>query len=67
MGEAIEKYTASSLEDVANYFETLGSDQIASMRWRKTKRGQDECKVRANVWKDAASILRNTTITGDAS
>ena len=54
--------TAESLEDIAQFFETLASDQIGSIRWQSTRRAKDECSIKAAVWKDAAALLRQTTI-----
>lgn len=54
--------TANSLVDIAEYFEMLASDQLASKRWQSTKRAKDECDIRAQVWSDAAATLRETEI-----
>jgi hypothetical protein len=47
-----------TLEEIASYFDVLASDQVASKRWQSTKRDKTECDIRADVWKDAAEILR---------
>lgn len=56
-------YTAASLEEIAEAFETYASDQIACKRWQQTARAKRDCDIRAAVWNDAASILRQTKIT----
>ena len=56
------RYSAASLAEIADYFETLASDQIGSKRFQSTKRGKDECDARAAVWREAAEILRATDI-----
>lgn len=59
-------YTASGLADIADAFDLYASDQLAARRWQSTAKGKRECEIRADVWKDAAEILRATTITGAA-
>lgn len=54
-----------SLGEIADYFETLASDQITSKRWQSTVKAKTECDTKAAVWRDAASILRQCKITGD--
>lgn len=56
------RYEAKSLEDIADYFETLASDQVGSERWQRTEKAKAECRIRADAWRDAASILRCTDI-----
>lgn len=56
------KYTASSLAEIAEAFETFASDQIGCIRMQSTKKAKDECRVRADVWNDAASMLRNVNL-----
>jgi hypothetical protein len=55
-------YKVSNLEQLADFFETLGSDQEASVRWQSRQKDKIECLTKAAVWRDAASILRNTII-----
>jgi len=59
------KYTAKNLEEVAATFEMYSDDQIASQRFQRTEREKMLCRTRASVWKDAANILRNLTLTGE--
>ncbi len=54
--------TVKSLDEIADYFSTLASDQIACMRWQSTKRAKHECEIKAEVWEDAAMLLRNIKI-----
>lgn len=65
MGEDIQ-YTVKSLEEVACVFETYASDQTAMQRFHQTQKAKEHCRIRAVVWRDAAEILRNLKITGDA-
>lgn len=55
-------YTATSLIEIAEAFETFASDQIASKRFQQTAKAKAECEIRANVWNDAAQMLRETTL-----
>ncbi len=57
-------YEAKDLAEIAEYFETLASDQRACVRFRSTKRDKNECLIVAKIWEDAANIIRNTTLTG---
>jgi hypothetical protein len=61
------QYTASSLIDIAETFETLASDQLASKRWQSTAKEKRECDIRAEIWRDAAEMLRETQIIVPAS
>lgn len=62
-GEQSAKYEAKSLVDIAECFEMFASDQRACMgRISKTKTAKRDCAIRAEVWEDAAKILRNTTL-----
>lgn len=56
------KYTAASLDEIAQHFEMLASDQLAFVSRAQTKREKDACKIRAEIWQDAANTLRETTI-----
>lgn len=58
--------TARDLSDIADTFDMFASDQIASKRWQTTQRERRECDIRADVWRDAANILRNVVLTGKA-
>jgi hypothetical protein len=67
-GTCKTKYEAASLEDLASGFEMFASDQRACMgRISKTQRAKRDCAIRAEVWEDAAKILRNTTILPDVN
>lgn len=59
--------TATSLNDIADAFEQFGHDQMASKRFVKTAKGRTECDIRADVWLDAAKMLRDTTIVPEPS
>lgn len=61
-GCPMAQYTASSLADIAAHFEDLAADQIGMKRFQTTTRNKRECEIRAEVWRDAASILRDTEI-----
>lgn len=52
-----------ALNQLADYFETLASDQEASVRWQTKKRDKEDCVLRAQVWRDAASELRTAKFT----
>jgi hypothetical protein len=56
------QYTASGLTEIANHFETLASDQLSSKRWQSTAKAKHECDIRAEIWRDAAEMLRKTQI-----
>ena len=58
----MSEYTATSLEDIAYAFDVFASDQIACQRFQTTQKGKRECKIRAEIWKDAAEILRQTKL-----
>lgn len=57
------EYTAKNLEDIAEVFDTFATQQDAAMRWQTTARAKTECSIKAAAWRDAASIIRNTTLT----
>lgn len=59
-----EEYTAKSLSEVADYFDILASDQLGSIRMQRTKRGKEECRLKAATYTDVAETLRKTRITG---
>lgn len=53
---------------LADLFETFASDQRGSIRWMATKRDKMVCNVKAVVWEDAASLIRERAlplISGD--
>lgn len=61
-------YTASSLADIADAFDMYASDQLAMNpphRNYGTKKEQNERRVRAQTWTDAANMLRQTTIVSE--
>lgn len=55
------KMTARNLGEVADFFDTLASDQLRAIP-NKTAKGKRECEIRAEVYQDAAEILRKTEI-----
>lgn len=57
-----ERDTVSSLDEIAMYFEILASDQIACIRFQVTKKAKAECQLKADIWNEAACILKNTDI-----
>jgi hypothetical protein len=58
----VTQYTAAGLTEIADHFDTLASDQTAAKRWQQTQKSKRECDIRAEVWRDAAEMLRSTTI-----
>ena len=55
--------TATSLNDIADFFDTLASDQLAMNACRYgNKREQRDREVEARVWQEAAKTLRETDI-----
>ena len=59
----MSEYTAASLAKIAEAFETFASDQIGCIRFQPTKKAKDECRIRADVWNDAANMLRKLKLT----
>lgn len=58
-----ERYSAKNLDEVADFFDTLGSDQLAmNARRYGSKREQRDREVEARIWKQAADMLRKTDI-----
>ena len=51
--------TAKTPEAVADFLDTLASDQIACQRWQTLKRDKLVCRIRAEVYADAASLVRH--------
>ena len=60
------EYTAKNLGEIADFFDTLASDQLGCVRFQRTQKAKRECEIKARVWNDAAELLRGTTMTGDA-
>ena len=57
------KYTVKNLGEIADYFETLASDQLAmASRHFSTKRDQRDRQVEARIWNEAAALVRQTSI-----
>lgn len=54
--------TATSLNDIADAFQQFGNDQMAAKRFQRTAKARTECDIRADVWLDAAKMLRDTQI-----
>ena len=48
--------------ELADMFDQFANDQIASIRWQSSKAAKNACQLRAEVWKDAATIVRNTVL-----
>lgn len=60
------EYTAKDLSEVADAFEMFASDSRAMIgRFSKTAKDRREHEIRAQVWTEAAEMLRNCTLTGD--
>ena len=57
-------YTAASLEEIAARFEQFAADEDAILLLLRTQAGKNACANVAKTWRNAASILRNTTIQG---
>jgi hypothetical protein len=55
-------YTAKSVGDIADFFETLAGDQLAARRWLKKVSDRRDAEVRAAVYDDCANIIRQTKI-----
>lgn len=58
----VVKYTASSLEEIADVFDSCAQDQLNRASPKQTKKDKIDCCIKASIWKDAANILRNTSI-----
>ena len=56
--------TAKDLNEIANYFRILASDQLGCIRFQPTKKAKEELKIKAYVWNQAAEILEKTKLTG---
>jgi hypothetical protein len=56
------KPSFNNIEEVATLFDALANDQINFLRHQTTRADKAECRTKAATWKDAASILRNSTI-----
>ena len=55
-------YTAASLEDIAARFEQFAEDEFGLVRSARSQNIKMICANRGDVWRDAASILRNTKL-----
>lgn len=56
-------YTAKNLAEVADYFDTLASDQRACIgRFVKNARGKRDCEIEAKTWAAAAEMLRTVSL-----
>ena len=49
---------AKTPEAVADFLDTLASDQLACQRWQALKKDKLACRIRAEVYTDAASLVR---------
>ena len=59
------KYEVKDLNEVADYFATLASDQRACVgRFSKTQKAKAQCETEARIWDEAANILRNVKLVG---
>lgn len=65
MDEYKFQYKFADLNELAEIFKTYASDQIGSMRWQQSARAKRECEIRAEIWRAAENMLRNTILTGD--
>lgn len=50
---------------VAEIFETFGSDQLRCVRMQSTQKDKQECRTKAEIWKDAAQCLGEYAIQFD--
>jgi hypothetical protein len=66
-GAARAEYEAENLAEIADYFDTLASDQRSCVRFKSTQRDKAACLTRAEVWADAANIIRNTKLSSIGS
>lgn len=55
-------YEAKNLNELAEAFEIFASDQRGAIRWQTTQRAKRDCEIKAVVWTDAATIIRNTKL-----
>lgn len=56
-------YTAKSLDDVAALFEEKSRIARRNASASRTQKEANKWSTEATTWRDAAEILRNTTIT----
>lgn len=57
------EYRASSLSEIAEAFDKVADRQASAAANYRSKRGKDDCALRATVWREAANFLRQTTLT----
>jgi len=50
--------TQKTPEAVADFLDTLASDQLACQRWQSSAKDKLACRIRAEVYADAASLAR---------
>ena len=58
------QYTVASLEELAARFDQFAADEDAVVPLLRSERAKHACAIMAKTWRNAASILRNTTIQG---
>ena len=56
------KYVTDSLASIVDHFQARADEYKNTAETTKAPGGRKECLVRANVWQEAADILRNTQI-----
>jgi len=54
------QYSATSLAEIADHFEMLADQQVTPDRVPRSQREREVLQARAQVWRDAAQLLRNT-------
>lgn len=59
------RYTVKNLAELADYFDTLASDQRASLRWNKAAKRQLVIETTADAYADCAKIVRNVDIKSE--
>lgn len=60
-------YTATSLEDIARWFDKRGNDLAIQSMHAKTHRDGYKTKAASAAWHEAANMLRETTIVAKAT
>ena len=58
------QYTVASLEELAAAFEQFARDDDGFARSARSQTLKMTCGNRGDIWRQAATILRNTTIQG---
>lgn len=61
------KYSASSLEDIADHFEVMADTCADTAARQKSKSSQTKNIVEARTWQQAADFLRHCELKRDAS